>query len=132
MAESDKPADEAPKQNRPGAWERGKSGNPNGRKPVGATVAEVIRKKYPAEKLVKLIGDIAENGEKDQDRLKAATFLMERAYPAPPAKFNVEHSGGISSNVSIALPPAMSPEEYAAFVAGALRPSTSPDHDDTP
>lgn len=52
--------------------------------------------------------------------------MLKAKVPEFRDKLGVEHSGGMS-NVSIALPPAMTPEEYTAFVAGALRPKTDSD-----
>lgn len=100
------------------AFKPGVSGNPKGRAPVGMTLAEKLREKMPPGELSDLLCKIARTSDKDQDRLKALQIIADRGYPAPPIK--LEHSGGLS-NVLIALPPAMSPEAYAAFVAGALR-----------
>ncbi len=106
-------------------WVKGQSGNPHGRKPVGYTLAEALRKQMPAEKLSKLVCRIAEHGEKDQDRLKALMFIAERAYPAPPIK--LEHSGAIATTGVLVIP-ALDAVMATALASG--RPGDSVDSPD--
>lgn len=102
-----------------GAFRPGESGNLNGRPPVGLSIAEILRRKIPAEELCALVAEIARNGEKDADRIKAITFIFDRAWPPPPMK--IEHSGAIATTGVLVIP-AMAVTAAALHDEGLLPP----------
>jgi hypothetical protein len=61
----------------------GQSGNPKGRKPVGTTIAEKIRKRagIGGDRILSVVFGVLHSSESsDADKLKAAAMLMERGY----------------------------------------------------
>ena len=54
--------------------------NPRGRPKSGASLAEAVRSRFPVDRIVSLIEDLAEHGEPDSVRLAAAQMLAERGH----------------------------------------------------
>ena len=67
-----------------GGFEKGKSGNPNGRPAKSEeekALGEACRAK--SERALEVIASIMENGENERNRITAALSIIERAYGKP-------------------------------------------------
>ena len=72
-------------------WVKGQSGNPKGRRKVNAAFEKAVEK--AAKGRLETIKYLAEFAEDEGIRLKAATWLLERAYGKTPEEMNLEASG---------------------------------------
>jgi hypothetical protein len=61
------------------AWTPGHSGNPRGRLPVGLTLADAIRRRFPPERIVDLLEKLTEATD-ERVRMMATQALADRGY----------------------------------------------------
>lgn len=65
-------------------WAKGQSGNPNGRRPIGKTLAEALRRAAQPKEVAKVIvGIILDKTMEPHYRLAAAKIYCEYAYGKP-------------------------------------------------
>lgn len=63
------------------AWVKGgASPNPAGRKSVGDSLADAMRRKFPPARIVELAERLAETADSDSVRLSALLFIADRAH----------------------------------------------------
>lgn len=70
-------------------FEKGKSGNPGGRKKVPEDIKQAFREQSP--KALEVLTYIVNNPEaKDSDRIKAAECILDRAYGKPSQEVSLD------------------------------------------
>lgn len=85
------------------AWQKGKSGNPAGRKKETGHIRELARQ-Y-TEIAIKALAEIVQSADRDSARVAAAEALLNRAWGRPEQALSLEGPGGetIVPNIQIIL-----------------------------